>query len=103
MASKKFDGVVEAVHYTPDGRVAWVRVFERRGPTFTDRIILDRKTLIERLKSGKNFVAGQRVPLKASTFETSNPQIVIQLDGQGFLTTGNILANKDDLEGIPVI
>ncbi len=103
MASKKFDGVVEAVHYTPDGRVAWVRAFERRGPTFTDRIILDRKTLIERLKAGKYFVAGQRVPLKASTFETSNPIVVIQLDGQGFLTTGSIQANKDTLEGVPVI
>jgi len=40
MAKPKYDTVVEAVHYQPDGQVAWVRAYQRRGPTFTDWMIL---------------------------------------------------------------
>ena len=31
MANKKYDGVIEAVHYAPDGQVEWVRAYLRRG------------------------------------------------------------------------
>jgi hypothetical protein len=54
MASKKFDGVIEAVHFK-DGQIAYVRAFERRGFAFTDRIILNRNQLLERLKSANDY------------------------------------------------
>ena len=103
MAKPKFDGVVEAVHYKPDGRVAWVRAYLRRGPTYSDWLLLDRQTLIERLKSGKRFVAGRRVLLKASTFEVTKPLQVVQKNGQEILVVGEVQADHDCLEGVPVL
>ncbi|MGE5249411.1 MAG: hypothetical protein ACM3QS_04280, partial [Bacteroidota bacterium] len=66
MALKKFDGVIEAVHFT-DGQVTAVRAFERRGATFSDRVILTRAQLVDRLKNGRKFVTGRRRELWAST------------------------------------
>jgi hypothetical protein len=109
MAKQKFDGVVEAAHYQPDGQLAWVRAYLRRGPTFSDRVKLDRATLIENLRSGKRYMAGSRLPLLASTFQVSNPLRVIQKEGREVVVTGDIQANavgstaRDHLEGIPVI
>jgi hypothetical protein len=103
MASPKYDGVVEAVHYTQDGKVGWVRVYERRGPTFSDRIVLDRTTFVERLKAGRKYVAGKRIPLKASTFETSVPIRLLQDGGESILVTGDQKSTRDNLEGVGII
>lgn len=101
MARQKFDGVVEAVHYKPDGRVDWVRTYLRRGPVFSDYILLDRQTLVEHLKSGKQYVAGRRIPQLASTFEVTESLQVIRKDGQEFLVTGDLQPDQDCLEGVP--
>ena len=101
MAKQKFDGVVEAVHYKPDGQVDWVRTYLRRGPVFSDYILLDRQTLVEHLKSGKQYVAGRRIPQLASTFEVTKPLQVVRKDGQEFLATGNLQSDQDCLEGVP--
>jgi hypothetical protein len=103
MAKAKFDGIVEAVHYNPDGKVKWVRAYLRRGQTFSDIVLLDRQTLADQLKSGKRFMAGRRIPLQASTFEVTKTIHWIQQDKQEVLVTGEITANKDCLEGVPVI
>ena len=47
--AKKFDGVIEAVRYK-NGQIEVVRAFERRGAAFTDRIMLNRKEFLERIK-----------------------------------------------------
>lgn len=101
MAKQKFDGVVEAVHYKPDGQVDWVRTYLRRGPIFSDYILLDRQTLVEHLKSGKQYVAGRRIPQLASTFEVTNPLHVIRNGGEEILVTGDLQSNRDKLEGVP--
>ncbi len=103
MAKMKFDGVVEAVHYNPDGKVQWVRAYVRRGKVFSDIILLDRRTLAEQLKSGRRIMAGKRIPLMAGTFEVSKTIRLVQQDGQEVLVTGDRMANKDSLEGVPVI
>jgi len=103
MAKEKLDGVVEAVHYGSDGDVKWVRAYLRRGPTFSDRLIIDRSTLIDYLKAGKKFMAGKRIPLKASTFEVSQPLRLVQTDGHEVLVTGEIKADQDRLESVPII
>ena len=103
MAKTKFDGVVEAVHYDPSGKVVWLRVYERRGPTFSDRLIVDRQTFIERIKAGRKYLAGKRVPLMASTFETTEPIHFIQGGDGGVLVTGERTASQDKLDGVPVI
>ena len=103
MARTTFDGVIEAVRYKPDGQVDRVRAYLRRGPTFSDRIMLNRSTLIEYLKSGQRFLTGKRIPLMASTFEVDKPLQLLQKDGQEVLVIGELRSDKDSLAGIPRI
>ena len=95
----KFDGVIEAVRYK-NGKIDLVRAYERRGASFGDHVILDRKTLLERLKQGKHFVTGQRKEFLASTFDVDK---TVNLSGPAdkqVLTT-NAQADHDELEGVP--
>ena len=103
MAKQKYDGVVEAVHYKPDGQVDWVRAFESRGPIFTDWVLIGREALIERLTSGKKFVIGKRISQMANTFEVSKPVRLVNVNGEKVLVTGDTQADEDCLEGVPVI
>ena len=65
MPQKKYDGVIEVVRYTPDGKISEVRLYERRGPTFSDRVIIPRTELLQRLRARKKFAVGLRKPLMA--------------------------------------
>ena len=103
MAKLKYDGVVTAVHYNPDRQVDWVRIFLRRGPMFSDRIMLDRQSLIEEIQSGKKFKVGTRVEYDAGTFEVSDPVNVLEVNGDTILVVGEARAEHDSLEGVPVI
>ena len=102
MADKKFDGIVEAVHYARNGQIDFVRAYERRGVTFSDRVLLDRKTLLERLKAHKRFVTGQRTQRLASTFESGRDIQLVERGGKEFVST-HAEASGDELEGVPVI
>ena len=95
----KFDGVIEAVRYK-GGKIELVRAYERRGATFSDRVLLDRKTLLERLQAGKRFMTGQRKELLASTFEVEKSVNLSGQDGRQVVTTG-AQAEHDELEGVP--
>ncbi|OGO40437.1 MAG: hypothetical protein A2Z03_10045 [Chloroflexi bacterium RBG_16_56_8] len=96
MPMKKFDGVIEAVRYK-NGQIVYVRAYERRGVTFSDSLLLDRKTLLERLGKGQRFVTGQRQKYLASTFNIGKPVKVVNVDGRQILTTHDDLMH-DDLE-----
>jgi hypothetical protein len=102
MAKQKFDGVIEAVHYTRTGQIDFVRAYERRGATFSDRVLLDRKTLLERLKARKRFVTGQRRQLLASSFESGRDVSLLTHYGREFVAT-RADATEDTLEGVPLI
>ncbi len=96
----KFDGVIEAVRYAPNGSLLMVRAYIRRGATFSDHVLIDRAVLVERLKNGKKFVTGQRVDSMASTFTILKP---VQLAGnkdQEVITTST-QADHDLLEEVP--
>jgi len=104
MAKMKFDGVIEAVRYAPDGKLVWVRAYERRGPTFSDRVLLDRGALLERLKAGKKFFAGQRVAYLSSTFDLKKAVRLDQQDNLEFIVAGDKPTGKRDLlEDVPVV
>ena len=103
MDKKKADGVVEAVHYGQDKQIAWVRVYERRGPTYSDVTLMDRNSLVEHIKSGKKFFSGKRVPRKASTFVLSQPFKLIQAQGKEILVANDTQADHDDLGDVPII
>ena len=98
--AKKVDGVIEAVHYK-NGQIQAVRVYERRGATYSDRIMLTRKELLERIKKGRQFVTGQRKPFLASTFEEGKPVQVLSRDGKEIISTRRD-AEHDELEQAPV-
>jgi hypothetical protein len=106
MAKKtKFDGVIETVRYAPNGTIDWVRAYERRGATFSDWVLISRQELIVKIKAGKLYVAGKRVPYMASTFEVNQQPIqVVNRDGGEFLVSGDSAhTNSDRLDGVPII
>ena len=96
----KFDGVIEAVRYKA-GKIEVVRAYERRGATFSDHVLLDRATLVNRLREGKLFVTGQRKEFVASTFDIGKSVNLSGRDGSQIVTT---LAQdeRDQLEGVPL-
>lgn len=98
MAGAKLDGVVEAVRYTPEGRIATVRAYERRGVVWSDHILLDRKTLLERLRQGKRFAVGRRKPFLGGQFEAGKP---LRRSGDYIITEGQA-AVRDILAGVPI-
>lgn len=98
--AKKLDGVVEAVRYK-NGQVVMVRAYERRGSSFSDRVIIERKDLLERLKQGKKFVTGSRREFWASTFDSGKLLKVVRRDGKEFVATRDGV-ERDELEPAPV-
>ena len=104
MTRPKYEGVIEAVRYTPEGHVNWVRAYERRGPTWSDHILIERQPLIERIKRGERFFAGERREYLGSEFEIGKPIRVLETDGGEVLVTGETQdAIKDSLSDVPVI
>ncbi len=98
----KFDGVVEAVRYLPDGRLALIRAYERRGPAFSDHILLDRQALVQRLKSGKRYVVGERLAHLGGTFKTGARLRLVGSAGQEVIVTGAAASERDILEDVPL-
>ena len=103
MANKKYDGVIEAVHYAPDGQVDWVRVYLRRGNIWSDRVILHRSDLINEIKSGKRMVIGKPVEFMGNTFDVTLPLQMIKPGGQEILSTSSEKSDRDCLEGAPIL
>lgn len=103
MAKTKYDGVVESVHYQPDGEINWVRVYQRRGPTFSDRILLKRADFITQLKAGRKYYSGKRIPLQASTFDIFEPIRLVEKDGRDIIVIGDEEEEHDKLKGVPII
>ncbi len=100
---KKLDGVIEAAHFNPDGTLAWVRAYERRGPTWSDVVLLDRDALVERLKKRKRFYVGSRREFLASEFDLTLPVRLVENYRGSALVTGRGGSQKDRLDGIPVV
>jgi len=96
----KVDGVIEAVRYK-GGKVEVVRAYERRGATFSDRILLNRKKLIDRLQQGRRFVTGERREFMASTFEIGKSVNLIGGEDAQVISTRD-QSEHDELDGIPI-
>jgi hypothetical protein len=103
MAKIKYDGVVEAAHFKPDGQIDWVRVYERRGAVFSDRILLSREALIEQLKNGKHYMIGERIFNMGGKFTVSQPVHLLQKDGKQVIVAGDAQTALGELMGVPII
>ena len=98
----KFDGVVEAVRYTQKGEIDWVRVYERRGPTWSDHFLLERGELLARLKNGKRFYTGKRINYMASEFELDQKVRVEKQNGNEIIISEKTIQKSiDHLDGVP--
>ena len=98
--AKKFDGVIEAARYK-NGQIVMVRAYERRGTAFSDRVLIDRKDLLERIKNGKQFVIGVRKEFWAGTFDNAKAVQLVMRDGKELIAT-RAEAEHDELESTPV-
>jgi hypothetical protein len=99
--AKKFDGVIEAVRYK-NGQIDVVRAFERRGAAFSDRVLLDRYELLERLKKGRRFAVGKRKEFMAGSFEFQEKSLqVVKHNGLEVISTRPD-GDHDELEQAPV-
>lgn len=98
--TKKIDGVIEAVHYK-NGQIMMVRAYERRGAAFSDCVLIERKTLFERLQKGQQYFTGSRKEFHASTFITGKPVLIVKHDNREFLATSTG-ATRDELDNVPV-
>lgn len=103
MGKQKLDGVVEAVHFASDGQVEWVRAYVRRGPVFSDHVLISRQELVTQLKGGKRFVAGRRKQYLGGIFEVTGPLRLEAHNGQEVLAMDEGRAGQDSLPGVPVI
>lgn len=98
--ANKFDVIIEAVRYK-NGQILTARAYERRGATFSDYVLLDRKMIVSQIKNKKKFVTGQRKELLASTFEVDKSVKLVKHDEHEFISTTNV-ASHDELEGVPL-
>ncbi|HSV85998.1 MAG TPA: hypothetical protein VLH85_05450 [Levilinea sp.] len=98
----KCDGVIEAVRYDEDGRIDMVRVYERRGPTWSDLVLMKRDVLIERMRCGKKFYTGTRKAHLGGTFEVTAELRLAGKPGEEVIVTRSSKAECDRLDGAPV-
>jgi len=99
MMTGKFDVVIEAVRYK-NGQILTARAYERRGATFSDRVLLERKMIVDQIGNKKVFVTGRRRELLASTFEVGKSVRLVKHDGREVIST-NDDTSHDNLEGVP--
>ena len=109
-SSRKIEGVVEAVRLAADGHLTLARVYERRGSSFSDHILLTRAEFLQRLKTGKVYVTGKRKNLLGFTFDTGAEFHLAQENGHDVLRLtavnpempGAAGSQGDALKGVPV-
>ena len=100
---KPYDGVVVAARYTPEGKIDWVRAFVRHGFVFSDRMDMDRETLLKNLREGKKFKTGERIIYLGNDFKILDDIQLIENDGGIQIITGEGSKNQDSLGNIPII
>ena len=103
MARQNDDGIIVAAHYKNVGVVDWVQAYLRRGPIWSDVVLISREALVEQLKSGKNFVTGIRVEYMGTTFETADAVNLITNKDHDILVTGDIESDTDRLDNVPIL
>ena len=100
-SNRRIDVVIVAAHYGPDRRLAWVQAHERRGSVWGDKVLLDRRALIERLQGKKRVCTGAARSLPGD-FDLGPAVELRRNSGATSLTAGGKASGSDDL-GVPVL
>lgn len=98
MPRKQIDGIIEAVRYAPDGKIALVRAYERRGSVWSDHLLLQRAELVERLAGGRKFFTGQRQTYFGSRLQARE---AVRIEDQR-VVAGGAPGAHDLLNGVPI-
>ena len=101
MARKKYDGVIEAVRYLPNGQIDMVRMYQLRWLVYSDQILLSRAALLEQLSLGKRYVTGQRKTYVGNVFETGK-SVHISGTSNPIITTKDQAGNQDFLANVQI-
>ena len=100
---KPYDGVIVAARYTPQGEIDRVRAFVRHGFVFSDRMDMDRETLLKNLREGKRFKTGERITYQGNDFRINDDIHLIESDSGSNIIAGDVSKDRDSLENIPII
>jgi len=99
---QKYDGMIEAVRRDGNGEVNVVRFYERRGPTWSDHMLINRDDLVKRIKDGKKFVIGQRLTYMAGTFDVFSRVTLTGNGGREKLVTDKSADPRVELKEAPL-
>ena len=95
---KKVDMVLTSARYVDGGaRLAQARGFERRGDVWSDTLLVDRETLVQRLRAGERIFVGRETELPGD-YEIDDP---LRLQEDRWLVVDGEAAGRDDL-GVPL-
>ena len=75
--------------------------FERRGFVFSDRVLLDREALVERLRDGKRFKTGERITYLGNDFKVSEDIRLVDANGGCVILAGELPSDQDSLGDLP--
>jgi hypothetical protein len=98
---EKMDGVIEAVHYGDDGLIDWVRCYQRRGPSWSDRVLINREVLVSYLEAGERIFIGDRIENEASEF-TLREKVIYDKSNNVVYSEGKPVG-MDHLDTAPVL
>jgi hypothetical protein len=100
-AARKFDVVLVAVRYGEEGgRLNVAQGYERRGFVWGDLVLLDRRSLVERLRAKKRVVTGHQAELPGD-FEVTATVHLTKDRGKEIIVADGHQAERDDL-GLPL-
>jgi len=98
---KPVDLVLVAARFAGDtSLLSWAQAYERRGPIWTDILLLDREQLISRLRAKKRVFTGRPRELSGD-FDVISPVRLMQAAGTSVLRADGRDAPGDDL-GLPL-
>lgn len=101
-ATKKADVVLVAARYDADGRVQIAQAYQRRGPIWSDLVLLHRGALVEALQRGRKVYAGRTREL-SHDFELLHRLTLDGREGDGVVRAAGATgaAGRDEL-GVPL-
>jgi hypothetical protein len=96
-ALKEIDVVLIAIRLEPESeRITIAQGCIRRGTVWGDVQLLDRDSIVRKIKDGKTVVTGKRTEVQGD-FEVFAPVQLSNGDSGGTLFTGSLPSSKDDL------
>jgi hypothetical protein len=101
MTRTGFDGLVEAVRYSKSGKIEMVRLYKKRGTTFSDRVLFSRSRLKESLYQGKRYMTGIRRSYWGNSFDVDKRIILSRNTNEVIITVGQS-GQRDFLANVPL-